>query len=85
MLAVYLDHWTAMSADQRRNHIMRLLDLLDVSDHEKRMSAVCALLYIAQGMSKHSNVCYIANAHIQVAVECCVGKYLQGLLANCQQ
>ena len=41
--------WLELDDSRRKSHIMRLLNAMEVSDHDQRMTAVRAILYIAQG------------------------------------
>ena len=41
--------WTELTKDERKVHILRLLNATDVSDHDKRMQTVRCLLYLCQG------------------------------------
>ena len=41
--------WTDLLDAERKTIIMRLFDSLDVSEQEKRMRAVRAILYLIQG------------------------------------
>ena len=49
LLYLVVGRWTEADDATRRLHIMRLLNATDVSNHDRRMEAVRALLYIAQG------------------------------------
>ncbi|KAI0208952.1 Striatin-interacting protein 1 [Lamellibrachia satsuma] len=42
--------WTNLIDAERKTMILRLFDSLEVSDHEKRMTAVRAILYLTQGV-----------------------------------
>ena len=41
--------WLEMSVSEQRRHVLKLLDAVDVSERQRRLSAVRALLYLAQG------------------------------------
>ena len=45
--------WKDTEDDIRKMHVLRLLNVSDVSDHERRMKAARAILYLAQGMSRY--------------------------------
>lgn len=43
--------WTELSVENRKTHILRLLNATDVSDYDKRMKTVRSILYLCQGLS----------------------------------
>ncbi len=43
------EKWRELDDVKRRMHILRLLNATDVCDNEKRMDAIRAILYLAQG------------------------------------
>ncbi|ELU17163.1 hypothetical protein CAPTEDRAFT_164543 [Capitella teleta] len=41
--------WTKQTKEERKVHVLRLLNATDVSDHDKRMHSVRSILYLCQG------------------------------------
>ncbi|XP_014678725.1 PREDICTED: striatin-interacting protein 1 homolog isoform X2 [Priapulus caudatus] len=42
--------WCELSSDEKRQHILRLMELTDISDRSQRMKAVRSYLYLVQGV-----------------------------------
>lgn len=43
------ESWVKSNDTERREHILRLMNATEVSDHDKRMEAIRAVLYLCQG------------------------------------
>jgi hypothetical protein len=41
--------WTSLDAATCKTHVLRLLDMLELSDRDARMKAARAVLYLCQG------------------------------------
>ena len=62
--------WIEADDAKRCMHIMRLLNATDVSSHERRMEAVKALLYIAQG-KRQIQALYVITRDNAACYDCC--------------
>ncbi|MBN3298416.1 STRP2 protein, partial [Amia calva] len=47
--------WTELSLSEQKAYVMRLLDMLEVTDRDKRLKVARAILYLAQGVFEECN------------------------------